>query len=170
MKVRKLTQMAMLLSLALIIFIVESFLPPLAPIPGIKLGLANIITLVAIYMLGRKEAFVILVLRIVLASVYSRGKAGFMYSMAGGLCCFLVMALCSFKLGENRMWVVSIFGAIAHNMGQIAVACFVIGSAQVMWYLPVLMISAVLTGAFTGVAAHVTVRRLNKSQKNNADD
>ena len=170
MKVRKLTQMAMLLSLALIIFIVESFLPPLAPIPGIKLGLANIITLVAIYMLGRKEAFVILALRIVLASVYSGGIAGFMYSMAGGLCCFLVMALCSFKLGENRMWVVSIFGAIAHNMGQIAVACFVIGSAQVMWYLPVLMISAVLTGAFTGVAAQVTVRRLNKSQKNNADD
>ena len=83
MNVKKLTKMAMLLSLALIIFIIESFLPPLAPIPGIKLGLANIITLIAIYYMGRRDAFVILVLRIVLASVYSGGMAGFLYS-----CCY----------------------------------------------------------------------------------
>lgn len=170
MNVKKLTKMAMLLSLALIIFIIESFLPPLAPIPGIKLGLANIITLIAIYYLGRREAFVILALRIVLASVYSGGMAGFLYSMAGGMVCFAVMGLCSLKLGENRMWVVSILGAIGHNIGQLAVACFVIGSAQVMWYLPVLLISAVLTGAFTGVAAQVTLNRLRKTHKNNAGD
>ena len=159
MNVKKLTKMAMLLSLALIIFIIESFLPPLAPIPGIKLGLANIITLIAIYYMGRRDAFVILVLRIVLASVYSGGMAG-----------FAVMGLCSLSLGENRMWVVSILGAIGHNIGQIAVACFVTGSAQVMWYLPVLTISAVLTGAFTGISAQVTLNRLRKIHKNNADD
>ena len=112
MNVKKLTKMAMLLSLALIIFIIESFLPPLAPIPGIKLGLANIITLIAIYYMGRRDAFVILVLRIVLASMYSGGMAGFLYSMAGGMVCFAVMGLCSLSLGENRMWVVSISGRL----------------------------------------------------------
>ena len=87
--------------------------------------------------------------------------------MAGGMVCFAVMGLCSLSLGENRMWVVSILGAIGHNVGQIVVSCFVIGSAQVMWYLPVLTISAVLTGAFTGISAQVTLNRLRKAQNKN---
>lgn len=164
MKAKKLTIMALLLGLALIIFIIEAQLPPLAPIPGIKLGLSNIITLIAVYILGRKEAFVILVLRIMLASIFSGGMAGFLYSIAGGMVCFLFMGIASIKLGEGRMWVVSVLGAIGHNIGQIIVACVVIGSGQVLWYLPVLMISAVLTGVFTGIAAQVTLRQLRKSK------
>ena len=164
MKTKKLTVTAILLGLALIIFVIEAQLPPLAPIPGIKLGLANIITLIAIYVLGRKEAFLILLLRIILGSIFTGGFAGFLYSMSGGIVCFAVMASASLKLGENSMWVVSVFGAIGHNIGQIAVACFVIGSAQVVWYLPVLMISAVLTGTFTGIAAQFTTRQLRKTK------
>lgn len=164
MKAKKLTTMAILLGLALIIFIIEAQLPPLAPIPGIKLGLANIITLMAIYILGRKEAFMILILRIILASIFSGGMAGFIYSMAGGMVCFAFMSAASFMLGENRMWVVSVLGAIGHNIGQIIVACVVIGSGQVLWYLPVLMISAVLTGVFTGIAAQLTTKQLKKTK------
>ena len=162
MNVKKITAMALLLALALIIFIIEAQLPPLAPIPGIKLGLANIITLMAIYILGRKEAFVILALRIILASIFSGGMAGFLYSIAGGLVCFVFMGITSYKLGEKRMWAVSVFGAIGHNIGQIIVACIVIGSAQVLWYLPVLIISAVITGVFTGIATQVTTKQLKK--------
>ena len=165
MNVKKLTTMALLLSLALVIFVAESFLPPLVPMPGVKLGLANIITLAAVYLLGRKEAFAILVLRIVLASVFSGGMSGFLYSMAGGLVCFAVTALLSMKLKENRMWVVSVFGAIGHNIGQIAVACIVIGSAYIMWYIPFLVISAIITGVFTGIAAQASTAHIRKLQK-----
>ena len=165
MNVKKLTVMALMLSLALVIFVAESFIPPLVPIPGVKLGLANIITLIAVYILGRKEAFVILTLRIIIASVFSGGMAGFLYSMAGGLVCFAVTALASLRLGENRMWVVSVLGAIGHNAGQLTVACIVIGSAYVMWYAPFLIISAIVTGAFTGVAAQVTTSRLCKIKR-----
>lgn len=163
MTIRKMTTMAIFLALALIIFIIESFLPPLAPIPGIKLGLSNIITLMAIYLLGRKEGFIILVMRIILSSVFTGTLASFFYSLAGGIVCYVLMAFMSFKLTENRMWAVSVMGAIGHNIGQIAVACFLIGKAQIIWYLPVLMISAVLTGTFTGIAAQFTVSRLRKT-------
>ena len=163
MNAKKIALMAVLLALALIIFIIESYLPPIAPIPGIKLGLANIITLLAIYMIGRKEAFIILLLRIILASIFSGGMAGFLYSIAGGVVCFTVMGLSSLRLFENRMWVVSVLGAIGHNTGQIAVACFVTGTVQILWYFPALIISAILTGAFTGISAQVTLSRLRKT-------
>lgn len=162
MSIKKMTTMAMLLALALIIFIVESFLPPIAPIPGIKLGLSNIITLTAIYLLGRREAFVILLMRIVLTAIFTAAPSSFFYSLAGGLVCFALMAIFSVKLRENRMWAVSVIGAIGHNIGQIAVACVVMGNISVIWYLPVLMISAILTGVFTGLSSQFTYSRLKQ--------
>lgn len=166
MTIKKLTLTAILLALALIIFIIESYLPPIVPMPGVKLGLANIITLIAIYLIGRREAFVILVLRIVLASIYSGGFAGFLYSLSGGMCCFAIIAAASMILGEKRIWVVSILGAIGHNAGQISIACIVIGSAHVLWYMPVLVISAILTGTFTGIIAQLSLSRIRTVRMN----
>lgn len=163
MKIKKLTFSAMLLGFSLIIFIVESYLPPLAPVPGIKIGLANVITLIAVYMLGRKEAFVILVLRIVLGSIYSGNAVGFVYSLAGGISAFLAMSASAVFIKENMMWVTSVFGAMGHNIGQIAAACAVMRTLYIAWYLPVLLISAVITGTFTGVAAQITLRRLRRT-------
>lgn len=163
MSIKKTAAMALLLSLALIIFMVESYLPPLAPIAGVKLGLANIVTLTAIFLIGRREAFIILILRIFIASIFSGGVPGFMYSAAGGVLSFAAMATATCFLGENRVWVISVFGAIAHNMGQLCVACFVIGSLHTLWYAPVLIISAVLTGVFTGVAAQFSLSQLTKA-------
>lgn len=163
MKTKKLTLISMLLGLALIIFTVEAQIPPIAPIPGIKLGLANVINLVAMYMIGRKESFTILVLRIVLSSIFAGNITGFMYSLSGGLVCFLFISVMSLFFKENRIWIVSVFGAIGHNVGQIMIACFIMRTALIVWYLPVLMISAVITGFFTGSVAQVTLKQLRKT-------
>ena len=163
MKTKKLTLMSILLGLALIIFTVEAQIPPIAPIPGIKLGLANVINLMALYMLGRKEAFTILISRIVLSSIFAGNITGFMYSLSGGLVSFMLISVASFFLKENRMWVVSVFGAIGHNIGQIMTALFLLKTPQLIWYLPILMISAVITGFFTGAAAQITLKQLRKT-------
>lgn len=163
MRTKKLTLISMLLSLALIIFTVEAQIPPIAPIPGIKLGLANVINLITLYVLGRKESFIVLVLRIVLSSIFAGNIIGFMYSLCGGLVCFLFMSIMSLFLKENRMWIVSVFGAVGHNMGQIMIAFFLLRIPQIIWYLPVLMISAIITGSFTGAVAQATLKQLNKA-------
>ncbi len=158
--------MSVLLALSLVIFILEAQLPPLAPIPGIKLGLANTITLMAMYMLGRREAFTILVLRIVIGSIFTGNFLGFIYSIAGGLTAFAAMSAAAVFIKENRMWVTSVFGAIGHNVGQTAAAVFVMKTVQIAWYLPVLTVSAVITGVFTGITAQLTLGRLKKIREN----
>lgn len=162
MKAKKLTLMSMFLGFSLVIFILEVQIPPILPIPGIKLGLANVITLLSLFWLGRKETFIILVLRVILSAVFAGNAVGFIYSLAGGILAFAVMSVSAGILGERLMWTVSIIGAIGHNTGQIAAACFIMKTPALIWYLPVLLISAVITGAFTGAAAQLTYRHLNK--------
>lgn len=147
----------------MIIFILEAQISPIAPIPGIKLGLANVINLMALYMFGRKESFGILVLRIVLASAFMGNFSVFLYSFSGGVICFLFMSIARIFIPEERMWVTSIFGAAGHNIGQILIAVFISGTPQVIWYLPILLISAVITGAFTGITAQLTLKRLRNA-------
>ena len=163
MKTKKITFISMMLGLALIIFTVEAQIPPLAPIPGIKLGLANVINLMVLYILGRKESFTVLVLRISLSSIFSGNITGFMYSLSGGLVCFMFISVTSLFLKENRMWIVSVFGAIGHNCGQIMMALFLLKTLQLIWYLPILLISAVITGFFTGMVAQITLKKLRKT-------
>ena len=160
MKTKKLTFMALLLAIALTIFVVEAHIPPIVPIAGVKLGLANIVTLAALVWLGRGEAFTILILRIVLGSVFAGQAVSFMYSLGGGLLCFLIMAIALKLLGEKTLWVVSVFGALSHNIGQIAIAVVLTGSVGIIAYLPVLIISGVITGAVTGLAAQLVTERI----------
>lgn len=168
MKTKKLTLISILLALALIIFTVEAQIPPIAPIPGIKLGLANVINIMVLYILGRKESFTILILRIVLSSIFAGSITGFMYSLSGGLVCFLFISVMSLFLKENKMWVVSVFGAIGHNIGQIMMALFLLKTPQIIWYFPVLVISAIITGYFTGMVAQVTLKQFRKTNVMNA--
>jgi len=162
MKTKKIAFMSVLLGLALVIFTVEAQIPPIVPISGVKLGLANVINLMTLYMLGRKESFTILVLRIVLSSIFAGNITGFMYSLSGGLVSFMIISVISIFLKENRMWAVSIFGAIGHNIGQIMMALLLLKTPQLIWYLPVLIISAVITGFFTGTVAQITLKQLRK--------
>jgi len=157
MKTKKLTLMSMLLALALVIFIIEAALPPIAPIPGIKMGLANIITLISLKWLGKKEAFMILILRIVLGAIFTGNIMSIIYSLSGGIMCFIVMAIIIGKV--KSLWVVSVCGAISHNAAQIAAAVAVTGVVQIAMYLPVLILSGVVTGVFTGAIAATVIKR-----------
>ena len=117
--VRRLTQLSVLLTIAIIIFVLELQLPPLTPIPGIKMGLSNIITLVIILLYNKKDAFTVLILRIVISSIFAGQMTSFLYSIAGGIFSFAVMSLFSLFLKKDKLWVISAFGAIGHNLGQI---------------------------------------------------
>ena len=158
---KRLTTDALLLTAALIIFIVEAQIPPVVPVPGVKLGLANIITVYAIRRVGPKDAFLILIARIILGSVFAGQTVSFLYSLGGGLLCFAAMLLVRRILKEDQLWVASVIGAIFHNVGQTIVAIAVFGTVNVAFYFPVLLLSGIVTGVFTGVAAQALVRRMN---------
>jgi heptaprenyl diphosphate synthase len=162
MKTRKLTRMAVLTAVALTIFVIELQLPALAPIPGVKLGLANIITVYAMFALGPGDTLCILLVRVFLGSVFSGQMTSLLYSLAGGLLCYLVMLLLRRILTVKQIWVCSVLGAMAHNVGQMAVAVLVTGTPALIYYLPVLMVSGILTGLFTGLCAQFVTGRLDK--------
>ena len=164
-KTKKLSLMAILTAIALIVFVIEAQIPPIVPIPGVKLGLANMITLVAMVILGRREAGAILVVRILMGSMFAGGVSGFLFSLAGGILAYLVMILLVGVFPEKLLWVVSIFGAIAHNIGQLAVAVWVSGTPSIIVYGPALMASGIITGAFTGIGAYYLVKALEKLDK-----
>lgn len=162
MKTKKLTRMALLTAVALIIFMVEAQIPTPIPISGVKLGLANIITIYAIFSLGATPALMILLCRVFLGAVFSGQMMTLFYSLGGGLLCWCVMCLLRHTLSEQQIWLCSVFGAMAHNLGQILVAAAIARTAVVLAYLPILMVSGVLTGAFTGLAAQLLLVRLQR--------
>lgn len=158
--VKKMTILALFTTIALTIFLLESFIPPLVPIPGIKLGLANIVTLILLVRASWRDALCVLIARILLGSIFAGQMMSLLYSLAGGLICLLVMAVTHHILGKKLLWFTSILGAIAHNTGQIVVAAAVLGSGYVFYYYPYLILSGIITGLFTGLAAYYVYPRL----------
>lgn len=165
LNLQKMVLLAMFATIALTIFVAESMLPPLAPLPGIKLGLANIVTLILLLCFRERDALLVLFVRIILGSICAGQMMSFAYSLCGGLLCFMVMALLNRLLFKHYIFITSIFGALAHNVGQIAVAIVLTHSLSILLYLPLLMISGVLTGLFTGLCAWFTAPRLKKLMK-----
>lgn len=162
MDTKKLTRMALLTALALIIFIVEAQIPSPVPIPGVKLGLANIVTVYAMFALSPWQALAILLCRVFLGSVFSGQPMTLFYSLGGGLLCWFIMLLLRRVLTKKQIWAASVFGAIFHNAGQIAVAIAITRTPGLVAYLPILTVSGVLTGAFTGLCAQFLLERLDK--------
>ncbi len=164
-KTTQLTICAMLISLALALSYAERFLPlqMVIPLPGIKLGLANIVTLVALYFLGTRSAFTILILRCFLGSVFGGGITGFLFSLCGGLLSMTVMTL-SRRLPCFSVYGVSILGAAAHNIGQIGIAILLMHSIYIGTYLPYLLIVALFTGFATGSASAGVLKILTTIQ------
>lgn len=144
----------------MIIFVVELQIPPLVPIPGVKLGLANIVTIYAMFKLGPKDTACILMARIFLGAVFSGQPMSLLYSLSGGLLCYFVMLLIRKLVTANQIWVCSVFGAIFHNTGQILAAILITRTPALICYLPVLMISGIIAGLFTGLCAQFIVGRL----------
>ena len=145
----------MLTAAALVTFVIELQLPPLTGIPGIKPGLANIFTLFTLCWLGRGWAFALMMVRVVLGCLITGRMTALGYSLVGGALAYLVMAALLYVISERQLWVVSMFGAMAHNLGQMLVARFVAGVAAIWYYLPVLLLSALVTGLFTGLCAQL---------------
>ena len=158
MSTRKLTLMAVFTAIALTIFIAEAQIPPILPVPGVKLGLANIVTLVSMSILGRKEAGLILGARIIMGSIFTGSVSALIFSLAGGVLAYLAIAALIGIFPPRQIWVISIFGAIAHNFGQLLAAVAVTKTLALFYYGPALLAAAVATGAFTGVAAFYLIR------------
>ena len=161
---RRLAMLALLTAAALMIYGLESLLPTLLPIPGIKLGLANVVTLVTLKRYGARDAFLVLVSRILLSSFFFGQLLSLIYSFCGGVFCMLVCMLVNRALRGNYLYLTSIFGAVFHNLGQLLVAFLVTAVPGVLAYFPFLMLSAVVTGLFTGLCAHFALRHLPKFQ------
>ena len=158
---KKLTTCAVLTALALALSYAERWIPltTLIALPGIKLGLANVVTLLALQTLGRKEAAAVLLVRCIFGSVFAGNVSALLYSLSGGTLALAVMVL---LLQSNAFstYGISIAGAAAHNCGQIAAACAVIRSGVPISYLPPLLLLAILTGNINAYLTEIVRRRI----------
>jgi heptaprenyl diphosphate synthase len=160
-KTKRLTLCAILVALAMALSYTERFIPlqMLVPLPGVKLGLANIVTLMALYLMGPKAAFAILIPRCIFGAVFGGGITGLAFSLVGGLLAMAVMCLAR-KIPAFSVYGVSILGAAAHNVGQILAAMVLMNSVYIGAYLPYLLGVALFTGFATGAACAGILRAL----------
>lgn len=164
MKTRRLTMAAVLTAVALTLFVVEAQIPMPVPVPGVKLGLANVVTVAAVFLLGGRQAAAILLVRILLGSVYA-GLSTFPYALAGGVCSIGAVLAVRRVLRSNQIWIASVLGGMCHNLGQMAAALLITQTPALVVYLPVLLISGMITGLFTGLCAQAAVSRLRSHTK-----
>ena len=164
--IRKLTLCAVLLATALVLSYMERFFPlqMAIPLPGIKLGLANIVSLAALYLLGFRQAYAILALRCIMGSMFSGSITGLLFSLTGGTLAMLVMALAR-RLPLLSVYGVSILGAAAHNIGQICAAMLLMHSVYIGAYLPYLLAIGIVTGLATGAAAAGVLKALIRMKR-----
>lgn len=142
----------MLTALAMIFGYVEALFPFSFGIPGMKLGLANLVIVTALYLLPAYQVFCIQVARIVLISFLFGNMSMMLYSIAGGVLSFFVMCVLKYRTGYSIIGV-SVAGGVSHNIGQLLVACIVVENSKVILYLPILLIAGVVTGALIGMVA-----------------
>ena len=161
-KTRKLALMALLTAIALTIFVIENQIPAPVPVPGVKLGLANIVTLIAMKLLGKKEAGAVLLVRVLMGAMFAGSPSTLLFSAAGGALAYLVMCLAVDFFGDNQLWIVSALAGIAHNAGQLLACVLVVKTPGVFAYAPILAASGVVTGVFTGLAAQYLLKALKK--------
>ncbi len=161
MRTKKIAYLGVFLALALILSYVESLIPFYFGIPGVKLGLTNLIVVVMLYCTGAKEAFGVSVARILLAGFLFGNLFSILYSLAGGILSFAVM--CAVKRTKKFHIVsVSVAGGISHNIGQLLAAAFVVQTYDIFYYMPFLLIAGVATGFVIGMLAQEFILRFEK--------
>lgn len=162
-KNKKYAVIIILVTNAILISFLESFIPIPIPVPGIKLGLGNIITMIGIAFLSWKDVLFIVIVRSFVVAILTRGVLMLAFSLSGGILSAIVMWLLYKKLSRFvSIKGVSIAGAIVHNTVQIVVASLILGQVVVLYYLPVLLISAVITGLFTGSIGEIAINEVRK--------
>ena len=154
--------MAMMIALAMIFSYVETMIPINFGIPGVKLGLANLVIVAAIYLFGGKQAFLISIVRIFLSGFMFGNLASIMYSLGGGLLSLAAMLLLK-KTDKLSILAVSVMGGICHNIGQLIVAMLVVENLKLIFYVPVLLISGFLTGLLIGIVCRVILPAVKRA-------
>lgn len=158
---KKIALCGVLTALAMIFSYIESVIPIPIPVPGIKLGVANIAVITILYVLGVKEAIVINLLRIVLTSLLFGNVNSFLFSISGAALSLAIMIIMK-KLDFFSCIGVSVCGGVMHNIGQIIAAVFIMGSEAIVFYLPVLIVSGVFTGVVIGVVSGIVAKHVRK--------
>lgn len=161
---KKMAALSVMTATAIAIHGAESMLPVLLPIPGLRLGLSNIVTLALLKRYGPKDAALVLFLRILLASLLFGQWVSLMYSLGGGILCLVGEILIDRILAGKRLYITSAFGGILHNVGQLAVARLILKSSGVWIYLPYLILGGILTGLFVGFASGFLLRLLPRQE------
>ena len=155
---KRLTRCAVLAALALALSYIESLFPPPVPLPGVKLGLANIVTLYALYALGAPSALSILLVRVLLGAMFAGNASALIFSLLGGFAAMGTMIALR-RFDRLSVYGVSVGGAAAHNAGQVLAAMLTLGNAAPLAYLPLLLAVAVFSGALTGLVCSMLLGR-----------
>ena len=161
MKTKKVAFLGMCIALSMILSFVESQIPPLAAVPGVKMGLPNIVMVFMLYKVGAKDTAIVSILRVILVGILFGTPLSMIYSLAGATLSLIGMILLK-KTNLFAHVTVSVAGGILHNIGQIATACIVMETAQIAYYLPVLFISGTVAGILIGLTAAMILKRLEK--------
>lgn len=161
MDYKKIPYYGLFAALAILMGYVEMLIPVPVPIPGVKLGLANVIIIIMMYFMDTKSAFFVSLIRVVLSGLLFAGFAGLLYSLAGAMLSFTVMALLK-KTDKFSIVGVSIAGGVFHNVGQIIVAALAVENVKMAYYLPFLLVSGVVTGMVIGIVAKTALGYLKR--------
>ena len=161
---KKLTTLSILVSVAMILSYVESLVPPLVAVPGVKLGLSNIATVFALYTLGAPAAVTVSLLRVMLSSLLFGNFVSLIYSLSGAILALSFMVLLRRTAAFSSVGV-SVVGGVAHNAGQIIAACIVMENAAISLYLPPLILSGTVAGVAIGIASGVLIKKTEKFLK-----
>lgn len=160
---KKMLLISIFTSQALVLSIIERFIPILIPIPGFKLGLANIVSLFTIIILGFKESLIVTFLRVILSSIFIGSISSFLYSIVGGILSIVAMNFVYVKFNKFFSIIsISVIGASFHNLGQILISSIVIEDTRVFYYLPFLILIGIFTGIFVGFAVKYSIESLKK--------
>lgn len=159
---KKITACGILAALALIFSYIEAILPLSVGIPGVKLGIANLAVIIALYLLGFSFAFFVNLIRIIIAGLLFNGIFGALYSLCGGLLSLLVMYL--LKRTETFSVIgISMVGGVFHNLGQLIIAALMVSNLKMFYYFPVLLFSGMVSGILIGIVAHFVLKKLSKA-------
>ena len=161
MKTKKIAFLGMCIALSMILSFVESQIPPLMAVPGVKMGLPNIVMVFMLYKIGAKDTAIVSILRVLLVGILFGTPLSMIYSLVGAALSLIGMILLK-KTNLFAPITVSVAGGILHNIGQIATACIVMETAQIAYYLPVLLISGTIAGILIGLTAAMILKRLDK--------
>ncbi len=161
---KRIAYLGVFTALAFVFSYIEFLLPLNFGVPGIKLGLANLVVIVALYMINVRAACLLSFVRILLMGLTFGNMASMIYSLAGGMLSLVIMILA--KRGNVfSVTGVSVLGGVSHNVGQIIIAILVVETKSLLYYLPVLIISGTVTGALIGILASILIRHLNKAKE-----